>query len=751
MSRNSATSPHIPRLQPGFVIRPELDALLDSLPADGWLSVVAPAGFGKSQLAVYWYERAISAGMDARWGQVGGALRFLDDAEEMPVGIGRIVTFGRRPLSGGDRQPDAEIGAEDLRLTLSASAALVAARGGAADHAALASCEGWPPALNLLASANDATLHDYLKACVMRGLDPADRAALCDMALLPDLRAELVGAALARGDPETLLDRLSRETPFFKRIGGTLTLAAFAQRFLAARPRTNAEGPIHRRAADWLIANGAIAAVPHLLILGESDRAADMLSERLFDLVAGGAPSTAVEWLDRLGPDRIARDPALSLAAAHAYATAGDHAQANRYLAGHVPDERLVLQATLASHADDADTGAHILAQVADPETLGPVTTAIHRNLTSWIEQKRGRWSDLLNLTLLGSYRDTPELMLSHAYGRGRAARWELNQGRAGKVIALLEPLLAEGDARLGRQSAPSALVAATLAYARLQAGDVEGAERSLAGRIDAIRTHHVAATWMMGLITQSRLAAARDDPDGAVAALDMLDAFASSRDVPSIQALVIAERIRLMVRSGRLAGAMTLAGALERLCGEARSLRVNGPQIRFDAVMGLGHLALAQGNRPGALRLFQEAGALAFDLQRLIDAAEIMLVCPEALSAAQRGTIAGKVDRADLAALGLRLGHPVVETERQAAGGPEVQILGRQRSAITLTAREVDVLAQLALHRSNKMIAREIGLSGETVKWHVANILAKVGARDRGHAVERARALGLLPSALTS
>lgn len=756
MIRGSAIPSIVPRVQPGFVIRPELDAMLDALPQGGWLSVVAPAGFGKSQLAAYWYERAVAKGGDARWGEAEvarpAALHIVDDASEAPDGSTRLVTFSRTPIATGERTPDALVGAEELRLGLSASAALVGARGGATvDHTTLLACEGWPPALNLLAFGADDTLESYLEHQVMRGLDGADRAALADLALLPDLREPLVAAALELDDAAPLLRRLAQDTPFFRVVEGGFALAGFAQRFLASRERTEPAQLVHRRAAEWLAAQGSIAAVPHFLLLGEIDRAATILSERLFDLVAGGNPHTAVEWLDQIGPDRIARDRALSVSAAHAYATAGDHAQANRYLAGHVQDERLVLQATLASYADDADTGAHILSQVTDPESLGTVTSAIHRNLLSWIEQKRGRWSDVLNRSLLGSYRDTPELMLSHAYGRSRVARWELNQGRAATVIDLLEPLLQEGDARLGRMSSPSGLIAANLAYAYVQLGDNDSAARAIAGRLDSVRTHHVAATWAMGLIAQSRLAAARDDHDGAIAALDQLDAFASSRDVFSLQSMVIAERIRLMVRGGRLAGAMTLAGALERLCTDTRALRINGPQVRLDAVIGLGHLALAQGNAQGARRLFQEARTLAFDLQRPIDAAEIMLVCPEALSSAQRQLIARKVDKRDMAAMALRLGRPLAEPEPAAdIAQADVRILDHQRSAVSLTAREIDVLVQLALHRSNKMIAREIGLSGETVKWHVANILAKLGARDRSHAVERARAVGLLPSVLT-
>jgi LuxR family maltose regulon positive regulatory protein len=749
MSQISAIPITIPRLQPGFVLRPELDAILDSLGEGEWLAVVAPAGFGKSQLAAYWYERSIAAGIETGWGPRPGraALCLIDDADHAPEARGRrVVTFGRFPVAGGT--PSRVIDAEDLRLTMSASAALVRARGGRIDHAELAACEGWPPALNLLAQASPDMLDAYLENQVMARLSEADRAILADLALLPDLRAPLVEAVLERADGASLVERLVRETPFFRTIDGMHSLATFARQFLLARERGTEAELIHQRAAAWLVAHAPPGAVPHLLAIGDLDRACRILDDHLFEMVTGGDLATALDWLTRIGAERIAAHSGLSLAAAHAYATVGDHGQAQRFLASHGTDERLVLQSTLASHADDADTGAHIIQQVTDPGSLDPVTGAIYRNLISWIEQKRGNWSDARNSALLTAGRSNPGL-LSHAYGHCRAARWELAQGRAGTAIAALAPLLDEADTRLGRASAPSALVAAILAYAQLQAGDADGAAQALAGRAEAIRSHNVASTWALGLIAESRLAAARGDPDAATAALDTLDSLASSRDVFSVQAMLIAERIRLMVTDGRLAGTMTLAGALERLCSETRELRVNGPHIRLEAVMGLGHLAIAQGNAVGARRLFGEALGIATAHQRLIDVAEIALVCPDALAGADRAAVIQAIDARDLAALARRLGRPVGTPPRPTQTPSDVQILDRPQSAVALTARELDVLVQLGEHRSNKMIARELGLSGETVKWHVANLLAKLGARDRSHAVERARALGLLTFSL--
>ena len=52
------------------------------------------------------------------------------------------------------------------------------------------------------------------------------------------------------------------------------------------------------------------------------------------------------------------------------------------------------------------------------------------------------------------------------------------------------------------------------------------------------------------------------------------------------------------------------------------------------------------------------------------------------------------------------------------------------------LTQRELQILTLVAGGRSNKWIAQELAISEDTVKGHVSNILAKLNANDRTHAV---------------
>jgi DNA-binding NarL/FixJ family response regulator len=62
-----------------------------------------------------------------------------------------------------------------------------------------------------------------------------------------------------------------------------------------------------------------------------------------------------------------------------------------------------------------------------------------------------------------------------------------------------------------------------------------------------------------------------------------------------------------------------------------------------------------------------------------------------------------------------------------------------------TLTPREVQVLELLAEGLPNKAIAERLGISDQTVKFHVSSISGKLGAANRTDAVRRAVRRGLI------
>lgn len=91
----------------------------------------------------------------------------------------------------------------------------------------------------------------------------------------------------------------------------------------------------------------------------------------------------------------------------------------------------------------------------------------------------------------------------------------------------------------------------------------------------------------------------------------------------------------------------------------------------------------------------------------------------------------------------GLRL---VGATEAaDAAVVPSTAVSASADGDVPLTPRELEVLALLAEGASNKVIARRLGISVHTAKFHVASLLDKLDAVGRTDAVAHAARRGVI------
>lgn len=98
--------------------------------------------------------------------------------------------------------------------------------------------------------------------------------------------------------------------------------------------------------------------------------------------------------------------------------------------------------------------------------------------------------------------------------------------------------------------------------------------------------------------------------------------------------------------------------------------------------------------------------------------------------------TLIGEVAGIRLAAPGEEATVALVSRDLPAATEPE---------AIDLTPRERDVLLLMAEGASNKAIARRLGISVHTAKFHVGSLLDKLDATGRTDAVAHAARLGVI------
>jgi DNA-binding NarL/FixJ family response regulator len=66
--------------------------------------------------------------------------------------------------------------------------------------------------------------------------------------------------------------------------------------------------------------------------------------------------------------------------------------------------------------------------------------------------------------------------------------------------------------------------------------------------------------------------------------------------------------------------------------------------------------------------------------------------------------------------------------------------------AALGVTRREREVLALLAAGKSNKEIARDLGVSPNTIKTQIASLYQKLDVQRRTQAIQKARDLALIP-----
>ena len=182
----------------------------------------------------------------------------------------------------------------------------------------------------------------------------------------------------------------------------------------------------------------------------------------------------------------------------------------------------------------------------------------------------------------------------------------------------------------------------------------------------------------------------------------------------------------------------------MEALC--SARLRLAIADGRFEDACGFADELRAA----AAARTLMRALALSAVLElRAGDGAEAAAHVEEYLRAFADTPYAGPMvrERADCAGLVAACvdtapGAPAAEAARAILAAMESADDPRQRA---LSAREREVLQHLE-GRRDKQIAAELGLSAYGVRYHLRNLFAKLGARNRAEALRVARETGLIP-----
>lgn len=539
---------------------------------------------------------------------------------------------------------------------------------------------------------------------------------------------------------------------------------------------------LHRRAARWYTENGeTMAAIRHSLSGSDWDQAGGLIAEHWLDLFLAGRSAAMRGPMAQLPAEVLGADARLAAAYAGSRLQDGDLDGAARHLTlarqvrseleGQAREQLEVMLAVVALHH------ARLRVRPADCERLAGKLVALSRTGT------HPRWAALRSfaLTSLGSaqlWSGEPEsaaVNLQEALALATEHHHEQIAVDCQAQLAIVQ-LLADRLTRAEEYGARSAglaerhgwydgpaaasayLARASVAYRR---GEFEHAEGLLSHASSAAETAEAPVRVATALLQALTLASAgpRSAAQGALKLRALRCAPELEEPLPEFLRIALADvQARVLLAAGEPDEARALLGpasgepapcaelalrgaALDLCVGEteraadalARLLDITPPPrtaTHLEAWLLRALLEHANGERRAAAQSLDNALALAED-EPFRDA--FLLNGPPVRELLERQAQAGTAHPALLEVLLAGMSEP----------GPAATL------SESLTEREQSILRYLPTMLSNAEIGAEVFVSLNTVKTHLRSIYRKLGANGRADAVEKARALGLLPSGI--
>jgi DNA-binding CsgD family transcriptional regulator len=207
----------------------------------------------------------------------------------------------------------------------------------------------------------------------------------------------------------------------------------------------------------------------------------------------------------------------------------------------------------------------------------------------------------------------------------------------------------------------------------------------------------------------------------------------------PPARARVLPAYLEVMIALGDVASARAAADELGRIAEF-----LDAPYLRALAASAAGAVLLAEKDARSALRALRVAESAWRGLDAPYETARVRVLIGLACSALGDPETPGSE---------FRNARRVFE---QLGARPDIErldVLLRRtygQAPAGLTAREVEVLRLVASGKTNRAIARELGLSEKTVARHVHNCLTKIGVPSRAAATAYAYENGLIEGAYT-
>jgi len=717
----------------------------------------------------------------------------------------RVVVAARASLAGMlgellDYGQCVTVGPDLLRFSYDETRKLVAVRFGAAVDAEASArlhelTAGWPLGLQLALAAMEhgrepgaalrslasdgGTLHERVMGVLLDRLPSEDQQFLLESAITNAAHPELCVAVSGQADAAARLARLARETPLFlvAEDSAWCRLHPLAHELLLQRLQAwpaSRRQPLHARAAQWLAERGMLQeAARQAHASGQTGLAFDLAERCLLDAVRQGELVAMEQWRQLLPEEELARRPRLRLAAAWVMAL-GEHHRAAEAQVAHILEnagddaalryECALIVSAAAYYADDVDRFVALFAPWAGaaPPTSDPWLLQVHANRLAGTAILQGDPALARRQQQASLQAAQPAAASSYVrrWGEFLVGQSYLWEGQVRLAQQSARPALQRADADLGRRHPLAAMLAALLAAAEYEAGQVDEAQALLAYRLDVLERSGTPDTVLLAYRTAARCALAQGAEHRALDLLEGLHALGAARGLPRLCVASLAEQVQLHARQQRVESARA---ALQRLQAALAQAPSGGPlwQAPLDMLLALSqaYAALAAHDWQGALAPLEQASrrAGALRLGRFV----VQAMGLRALALRQSGQEGEALlhearNLADTYGLQRTLAdtHPLLAdwlargegaAPDSAPRAPAASAAPRALPSMVLTPKEREVLELLARNLSNKEIAQAMAVGEETVKWHLKNLFGKLDAASRKHVVRRAQLLGLL------
>lgn len=568
-----------------------------------------------------------------------------------------------------------------------------------------------------------------------------------------------------------------------------------------------AAAALHQRAAQWFQAQARpVPAIEHAMQADDQELVVRLLGSHVQKLLDVGRFRLLARWLDKLPPGVLDANPRLRMAHLWALAFTHRHQEALAMLASfdtllatggtHCDDEvkahLLAMRPMFLMMADD-ERGLDVAIEshgLLDPRYAFPYSlltnslaffyAGLNRNEEARALLERARRSHFeIGSTFSLVIAECLEGTISLRQGRLQDALVRFRV--ATNHMATEETPGAEGHA----------LAAVQLAEALYEAGQSEQSERILTVYLPLARDLGLGDFLVRGHITLSRLAWHRGEHERAFGLLGELEYQGHQDNAKRLVVCSELERSRLaLLRGDTAAAAAYLQRAeesIERLAGKAptvplhdvESIALARLRLKVRGELPVSALDQALAELPEAVDAarVQECHRLRLHLTLLwvealqrtgqvVEAGErlaraIAEAAPQgmvqafadegplvaAMVLAWRRANASRVRQqsAELATFAERL-EMACQIAAGAASDEGAATPGDAEALATgLTHREIHVLKLLALGKSNAAIAQSLFVSENTIRTHLRNISAKLGAHNRTEAVMLARQSGLI------